>query len=48
MISIGFVTSFVVGMASLRLLLAMLVRLGLLPLVPYLVLAGAAAIVFGG
>ncbi len=47
-IAIGFVTSFVVGMASLRLLLAMLVRLGLLPFVPYLVLAGAAAIVFGG
>ncbi|MCB9569353.1 MAG: undecaprenyl-diphosphate phosphatase [Myxococcales bacterium] len=44
---IGFVTSLVVGLASLRLLVHLLVRVGLLPFVPYLVLLGLAAIVAG-
>ena len=41
---VGFVTSFVVGLASLRLLLALLVRVGLLPFVPYLLVVGLLAL----
>jgi len=41
---VGFVASFVVGLASLRLLVHLLVRVGLLPFVPYLVAIGLAAI----
>ncbi|MEZ4452048.1 MAG: undecaprenyl-diphosphate phosphatase [Nannocystaceae bacterium] len=41
--AIGFAVSLVVGLLSLRLLVHLLVRVGLLPFVPYLVLAGAAA-----
>lgn len=44
---LGFGVSFVVGLVSLKLLLAMLVRVGLLPFVPYLALVGTAAIVWG-
>lgn len=40
----GFAASFVVGLLSLRLLLAVLRRYGLVPFVPYLVLVGAAAL----
>jgi undecaprenyl-diphosphatase len=43
----GFVVSFAVGLASLRVLLAMIGRVGLMPFVPYLVLVGGAAIVWG-
>ena len=46
--AVGFVASFVVGMASLRLLLTLLVRVGLLPYVPYLVIVGILAIWLGG
>ncbi|MCA9700409.1 MAG: undecaprenyl-diphosphate phosphatase [Myxococcales bacterium] len=42
--ALGFVVSFLVGFASLRLLLAMIERVGLWPFVPYLVLVGTAAI----
>lgn len=44
-LAVGFVVSAVVGLVSLRALLAILERFGLLPFVPYLVVAGAAAIV---
>ncbi len=43
----GFVTSFAVGLLSLRVLLALIGRVGLLPFVPYLVLVGGAAILLG-
>ncbi|MEZ4383703.1 MAG: undecaprenyl-diphosphate phosphatase [Nannocystaceae bacterium] len=46
-LAIGFVTSLVVGLASLRLLVHLLVRVGLLPFVPYLVAVGLAALVWG-
>lgn len=45
---IGFIVSFVVGLASLKLLIAVLVRVGLLPFVPYLVAIGTAALIWGG
>jgi undecaprenyl-diphosphatase len=41
---VGFVVSFVVGLASLKLLLALLARVGLVPFVPYLLVVGGAAI----
>jgi undecaprenyl-diphosphatase len=44
---VGFATSFVVGLASLRVLLALIGRVGLLPFVPYLLLLGGAAILWG-
>ncbi|HFE44814.1 MAG TPA: undecaprenyl-diphosphate phosphatase [Nannocystis exedens] len=44
---LGFLTSFVVGLLSLRLLVHLLVRVGLLPFVPYLVVLGLAALLFG-
>lgn len=43
---VGFAVSAVVGLLSLRALLAILERFGLLPFVPYLLVAGAAAIFF--
>lgn len=44
---VGFVVSFLVGLLSLRMLLALIGRVGLMPFVPYLVLLGGAAILFG-
>lgn len=41
---IGFLVSFVVGVATLRVLLVMLVRVGVLPFVPYLIVLGAAVL----
>ena len=41
---VGLLVSFVVGLASLRLLVHLLVRVGLLPFVPYLIAVGLAAI----
>lgn len=46
--ALGFAVSLAVGLLSLRLLVHLLVRVGLLPFVPYLIVAGAAAIVAGG
>ncbi len=43
----GFVVSFVIGLASLKLLIAVLVRVGLLPFVPYLLVVGTAALLSG-
>jgi undecaprenyl-diphosphatase len=45
--AVGFLASFVVGLASLRVLLALIGRVGLLPFVPYLLALGAAAILLG-
>ncbi|MCA9658742.1 MAG: undecaprenyl-diphosphate phosphatase [Myxococcales bacterium] len=45
--AIGFIASFVVGLASLRLLVHLLVKVGLLPFVPYLVVVGLAALFIG-
>lgn len=45
--AVGFVASFVTGFASLRALLRLLERVGLLPFVPYLVVAGATAMYLG-
>ena len=44
---LGFLTSFVVGLLSLRLLVHLLVRVGLLPFVPYLIVLGLAALLIG-
>jgi undecaprenyl-diphosphatase len=44
---IGMLVSFVVGLASLELLLRMITRVGMLPFVPYLLLLGTAALVLG-
>ncbi len=44
---VGFIASLVVGLASLRLLVHLLVRVGLLPFVPYLLLVGLAALLLG-
>jgi undecaprenyl-diphosphatase len=44
---VGFVFSFAVGLLSLRMLLALIGRVGLLPFVPYLLLLGSAAILLG-
>lgn len=45
---VGMVVAFVVGLASLELLLRLIERVGMLPFVPYLVLVGGAALVIGG
>jgi undecaprenyl-diphosphatase len=45
--AIGFVVSFVVGVATLRVLLVMLVRVGVMPFVPYLVVLGLAVLALG-
>lgn len=44
---IGFLVSFVVGVATLRVLLVLLVRVGVLPFVPYLVVLGLAVLALG-
>jgi undecaprenyl-diphosphatase len=46
--ALGLVVSFVVGLLSLRLLLRLIEKVGMLPFVPYLVLLGVAAVIFGG
>ncbi len=46
--AIGFFASFVVGLLSLRALLALLERFGLLPFVPYLLALGSVAILVRG
>lgn len=43
----GMLVSFVVGLASLGLLLRMIARVGMLPFVPYLLLLGTAAVLIG-
>lgn len=45
--ALGFATSFAVGTLTLRALMRLLVRVGLLPFVPYLVLLGLAVLVLG-
>jgi undecaprenyl-diphosphatase len=45
--ALGFAVSFVVGLASLSLLLRLIERVGLLPFVPYLVTLGTIALVVG-
>lgn len=45
--AIGFVVSFVVGVATLRVLLVLLVRVGVMPFVPYLVLLGLGVLILG-
>lgn len=45
--ALGFVVSFVVGLASLSLLLRLITRVGMLPFVPYLLLLGSAALIIG-
>lgn len=45
--ALGFAVSLGIGLLSLRLLVHLLVRVGLLPFVPYLLVAGAAAILAG-
>ena len=45
--AVGFLVSFVVGALTLRLLVALLVRVGLLPFVPYLVGLGLAVLAWG-
>lgn len=45
--TVGFVVSFLVGSLTLRMLVALLVRVGLLPFVPYLVGLGLAVLVWG-
>jgi undecaprenyl-diphosphatase len=45
---LGMVVSFVVGLASLELLLRLIERVGMLPFVPYLLLIGSAAMLLGG
>jgi undecaprenyl-diphosphatase len=45
--ALGFVVSFVVGLASLSLLLRLIQRVGMLPFVPYLVVLGTIAIIVG-
>jgi len=45
--AVGFVVSFLVGSLTLRMLVALLVRVGLLPFVPYLVGLGLAVLVWG-
>lgn len=47
MFALGFVSSLVVGLLTLKTLLAWISRLGLLPFVPYLVLVGAIALASG-
>lgn len=47
MFALGFVTSLVVGLLTLKALLAWISRLGLLPFVPYLVIVGCIAIASG-
>jgi undecaprenyl-diphosphatase len=44
---LGMLVSFVVGLASLELLLRVIERVGMLPFVPYLLLLGTAALVIG-
>jgi undecaprenyl-diphosphatase len=44
---LGMLVSFVVGLASLELLLRLIERVGMLPFVPYLLLVGTAAVVLG-
>lgn len=44
---VGFLVSFVVGVATLRILLVLLVRVGVLPFVPYLVVLGLAVLALG-
>jgi undecaprenyl-diphosphatase len=44
---VGFLVSFVVGVATLRVLLVLLVRVGVLPFVPYLVVLGLAVLALG-
>lgn len=45
--AVGFVVSFLVGALTLRVLVALIVRVGLVPFVPYLVALGLAVIVWG-
>lgn len=45
--AVGFVVSFLVGSLTLRMLVALLVRVGLLPFVPYLVGLGLAVLAWG-
>ena len=45
--ALGFALSFVVGLAALQLLLRLIERVGMVPFVPYLVLVGGAALLFG-
>lgn len=45
--ALGFVVSFVVGLASLSLLLRLIQRVGMLPFVPYLVVLGGIALILG-
>lgn len=45
--AIGFVVSFLVGVATLRVLLVLLVRVGVLPFVPYLLALGVAVLALG-
>lgn len=45
--AIGFLVSFAVGLATLRVLLVMLVRVGVLPFVPYLVVLGLIVLALG-
>lgn len=45
--ALGFVLSFLVGLASLGLLLRLIERLGMLPFVPYLIVLGLAALIVG-
>jgi undecaprenyl-diphosphatase len=44
---VGMLVSFVVGLASLELLLRLIERVGMLPFVPYLLLVGSAALIIG-
>jgi undecaprenyl-diphosphatase len=44
---VGFFVSFVVGVATLRVLLVLLVRVGVVPFVPYLVVLGLAVLALG-
>ncbi|MBA3545276.1 MAG: undecaprenyl-diphosphate phosphatase [Nannocystis sp.] len=45
--ALGFATSFAVGTLTLRALMTLLVRVGLLPFVPYLLLLGLVVFIFG-
>jgi undecaprenyl-diphosphatase len=45
--ALGFAVSFVVGLASLSLLLRLIQRVGMLPFVPYLVVLGSIAVIVG-
>lgn len=46
--ALGFVVSFLVGLASLALLLRLITHVGMLPFVPYLLVLGSAALIIGG